>query len=143
MAEFEREKLLTFVKNKSGAFPPVFVGRQDLIDEILDQANHAFQRGSASAKNTVVIHGAPGAGKTSLPTKLSQLENEQANHPRVITVTNDEIMAHRSKVIKAIAIAASKPRSKWFAALRTKNRKRQLPLFWCGFRAAYPAARTK
>ncbi|MDE2722069.1 MAG: ATP-binding protein [Gemmatimonadota bacterium] len=121
MPEFKRNKLAEFVKNDSGEFPPVFVGREDILEDILDQSRHAFKRGSAPAKNTKVIHGAPGAGKTSLLTELSQRGKAEEHHPRTVVVTSAEIKNRLPDVMKAIVIAASKPQGQWFSALKTRG----------------------
>ena len=91
------------------------------MEDILDQSRHAFKRGSAPAKNTKVIHGAPGAGKTSLLTELSQRGKNEEHHPRTVVVTGAEIRNRLPEVMKAIVIAASKPKHQWVEALKTKG----------------------
>ncbi|MCY4314468.1 MAG: ATP-binding protein [Gammaproteobacteria bacterium] len=121
MLDFKRNKLAEFVKNDSGEFPPVFVGREDILEDILDQSHHSFKRGSAPAKNAKVINGAPGAGKTSLLTELSQRGRTEENHPRTVVVTSAEIKNRLPDVMKAIVIAASKPKNQWLASLKTRG----------------------
>ena len=70
MTSFKRKELSNFIDDSSGDYPPVFIGRENIIDELLNLSNRAFERGNAPPKNTRMIQGAPGAGKTSILLEL-------------------------------------------------------------------------
>ncbi len=113
MTEFKRQSLEIFISDKSGVFPPVFVGRKDIIDEVLATSRRAFERGDAPPKNTIVIQGAPGAGKTSILTELQNKAAREDCQLRPVIVTPADIETRRTEVLKAIAVVASKQKADW------------------------------
>ena len=118
MPELKRKDLENFINDKSGEYPPVFVGRDDVIKDILTTSRRAFERGSAPAKNTIIIQGAPGAGKTSVLTELSQRSTHTDNQPRPIIATSADIKNRLPEVMKAIAVVASKPKIEWLNIIK-------------------------
>lgn len=118
MPAFRRQELKNFVKDGSKSFPPVFVGRKDIIDDILITSRRAFERGNAPAGNTIIIQGAPGAGKTSVLTALQHQSEHENTQPRPVIVTPADIETRRTEVLKAIAVVASKPKAEWFTTLK-------------------------
>ncbi len=93
----DRTKLAKFIRDDDRAFNPIFVGRDEIMDNIRllahDIAWHPTDspdRYPARGKMQL-IQGAPGIGKTSLLYRLAMqyrpLPARQANHPYVLPVT--------------------------------------------------------
>ncbi len=59
MSAFRREELQDFVIEGEKSPPPVFIGRQDVLDDILSQAEWSSQNGNVSFGNTCIIQAAP------------------------------------------------------------------------------------
>ena len=119
MTEFKHQALENFINDKSGVFPPVFVGRKDIIDEVITTSQRAFERGDAPPKNTIIIQGAPGAGKTSVLTEIQNKVAREESQSRPVIVTPADIETRRTEVLKAIAVVASKPKSDWLNMVKT------------------------
>lgn len=67
MKKLDRVGLKNFVFDGEKLPPPVFVGRQDVLDDIILAANRAWVfRAHGYPGATRIVHGAPGAGKSSL-----------------------------------------------------------------------------
>ena len=67
-----RENLREFVESTDRDPPPVFAGREEIIDRITKSVARCRLNTTDTACFTHVIHGAPGAGKTSLLTEIQQ-----------------------------------------------------------------------
>jgi len=67
-----RGELEAFLERDEGARPPVFVGREDILKDILSRSRVAWRTKDPGdmAKTTRVLQGAPGAGKTSCLAEL-------------------------------------------------------------------------
>ena len=113
MTSFKRKELRNFIDDSSGDYPPVFVGRENIIDELLNLSNRAFERGNAPPKNTRMIQGAPGAGKTSILLELERRGQQGDHAPRAVVVTDVEIVQHLSHVLTSIVVAASASPHDW------------------------------
>ncbi len=74
--------LREFLKRGEGASPPVFVGRKNIIDDII----MASGKPADEAKMTRIVQGAPGAGKSSL---LKELRRQAGNAHVPILMTGD------------------------------------------------------
>ncbi len=87
--QFDRELLEDYSKPLVRQAAPVFVGRQDVLELIRDNcrvAMRAIGRNEPAAGLTIVLQGAPGAGKTSV---LSHLEKEwdgKKDRPHILPV---------------------------------------------------------
>ncbi|MCY4261540.1 MAG: ATP-binding protein [Rhodobacteraceae bacterium] len=110
---FRSEALKRFVIAGEKSYPPVFVGREDILTEILRKASLGFEQGTAPPGNTRIIQGAPGAGKTSILLELERRGQQGDHAPRTVVVTDVEIEQHLTNVLKSIALAASTPRNAW------------------------------
>lgn len=71
--EEARANLRTFVRLEDRASPPIFVGREKIIEKIVEDVSECRSNTDETACFTRVIHGAPGAGKTSLLSELQRL----------------------------------------------------------------------
>ena len=67
-----RANLREFVESTDRGPPPVFAGRGEIIDRITNAVARCRLNTMDTACFTHVIHGAPGAGKTSLLTEIRQ-----------------------------------------------------------------------
>ena len=65
-----RANLRSFISAQDRARPPIFVGREEIIRKIEDDVAECRSNTDETACFTRVIHGAPGAGKTSLLTEI-------------------------------------------------------------------------
>ncbi len=91
-----RGELEAFLERDEGARPPVFVGREDILKDILSRSRMAWRATDPRdmAKTTRVLQGAPGAGKTSC---LAELWARSAT--RVIMGRNDTDPAPRVLIL--------------------------------------------
>ena len=74
------DRIREFLDLDEGDPPPVFVGRDAVLDDILDTA----RRKAGRAKVTRVLQGAPGAGKSSLLNEMQKRWPERDGDPRVV-----------------------------------------------------------
>jgi len=113
LGTFRSEALRRFVIAGEKSSPPVFVGREDILTEILQKSSLGFEQGTAPPGNTRIIQGAPGAGKTSILLELERRGQQDDHAPRTVVVTDVEIEQHLSNVLQSIALAAAAPRQEW------------------------------
>ncbi len=112
MDSLQREALQNFVDDGEKDHPPVFAGRQDVLQDVLVKARRTGERQGGIPGNTTVIQGAPGAGKSSV---LSELEI-QAPHvadARVVKISNTDLIKAIPAVTRAIAIASASEPAQW------------------------------
>ncbi len=70
-----RKELADFVNRDEGDAPPVFVGRKDVLADILAAADRSWaglDGVQGRAKDTRIIQGAPGAGKSTILAELAR-----------------------------------------------------------------------
>ena len=65
-----RANLRSFISAQDRATPPIFVGREEIIEAIVNDVSECRTNTDEARCFTRVIHGAPGAGKTSLLTEI-------------------------------------------------------------------------
>ncbi len=78
---FDEEGLRGFTEAGEGSPPPVFVGREIVISDILAAAERAWRPGESchgEPKMTRIVHGAPGSGKSSV---LSEIQSRCRGAP--------------------------------------------------------------
>ena len=119
---FDAEGLRVFTEKEEGSPPPVFVGREDVISDMLGAAERAWMPGAArhgQPKATRIVMGAPGSGKSSVLAELqSRLEAaEDGASPRLVTVSSARLMTETgvSGVLAAVAAAAEAEKKNWIA----------------------------
>ncbi len=70
MTEFRKEALEDFVNASDGAPPPVYIGREDILERIEGFASNIWKGPGAPrhdmGKTSTILQGAPEAGKSSL-----------------------------------------------------------------------------
>ncbi len=111
MVKFKRAALQRFVNLREKSAPPVFVGRNSLVKEILTVARTTGEERVGIPGNTMVVQGAPGAGKSSLLSYLT-LQNTKDNAPKTLHISSIELEEQLSDVLLAIAALGRTPKSK-------------------------------
>ena len=132
---FQKEALVTFAQRGEKSAPPVFIGRQEILDDIIQRADVGWQNHqSGEPGNTLVIQGAPGAGKSSIIAELQKNINKGEDEktrwlqdePRILRLSNSEArdpelvlgrLAHLVDQKKARDLMAEKSKF-WNASIR-------------------------
>ena len=95
------------------SYPPVFVGRETIINKILAIAETTRIEATGIPGNTTVIQGAPGSGKSSVLSEL-EIRAPRAINARVVNIANTDLEQNIPDVTRAIAFAASRDNAQWF-----------------------------
>ena len=87
--QYDRELLEEYSRPLDRQPAPVFVGRQDILELI--QANcrgamRALGRNQRAAGHTIVLQGAPGAGKTAILSHLEEEWDGKPDRPHVLEI---------------------------------------------------------
>ncbi len=129
---FDAQGLLEFTRKTEGAPPPVFAGRGNVLEDIEGASGLAWEskdpgpedpptmQGGAP-KNTRIVQGAPGAGKSSILAELvkrSAKGHDVPGQTRVVTFESSEIVENLPQVLHTIAAAACLERPRWREILR-------------------------
>ena len=121
------EKLLDFVEDDDGSPPRVFVGREDTLEDIERTGARAWRPVNRTAgdlrpvkrgapKNTRIVQGAPGAGKSSILAQLVRRSAERDGAPgqsRVLVVGSRQLLDNLPDVLQAVAAAACLEPVRW------------------------------
>ena len=124
---FDVEGLQGFIARGEKSPPPVFVGRENVLGDIEKAGRLAWKRRNPASyhpqptrhgapKNTRIIQGAPGAGKSSILAELVKRSGERDGAPgqsRVVTLSTGLLMTSLPKAIRMIAVAAGMPQEWW------------------------------
>jgi len=93
MMTFRRDALRAFTQGGEGDPPPVFVGRVKVLEDIVKTAGYAWMGNDAQrhghGKDTRIIQGAPGAGKTSILAELKRREDPRT--VRVLSLSSADV----------------------------------------------------
>ncbi|MYB35677.1 MAG: ATP-binding protein [Gammaproteobacteria bacterium] len=106
MSEFRASALRLFIDEGEKEAPPVFAGRNHVLDDILTVSKRSWKPGTwfrednhGIAGNTRIVHGAPGAGKSSILRRLEDWEMTPSVasglpgvRPRVLLLNSAEIV---------------------------------------------------
>ena len=109
MMEFDREGLIDFIVGGEKNSPPVFVGRQDVLDDIIEVARWSWSRRDhrqGSPGVTRIVRGAPGAGKNSILGELEKRLNSsepKPGAPRILVLDSARI-AKPDEALRRLAI---------------------------------------
>ncbi len=128
--EFDRERLQEFVVSGDKSPPPVFVGREDILQDIEATSRRSW-KGMASPVHgnpgeTRVVQGAPGAGKSSIIAELIKKlqdkirdseETPSVPVPRVVNISPEMVVENLPSVLTILAGAAGLKSSVWSTLL--------------------------
>ena len=117
-ALFDGDGLRGFVAAGEGSPPPVFVGRTEAIADIEAAARRAWKRGPASygePKATRILHGAPGAGKSSILAEMEfrSLRAAAPGSPRVLVLSSEQLTSDLPSALAAVSAAGGMNRDEW------------------------------
>ncbi|MCY4226302.1 MAG: hypothetical protein OXF20_01145 [Gammaproteobacteria bacterium] len=116
MSEFQARALEKFIRRGEKEAPPVFAGRGPILDDILAVSKESWRPGTwfregshGVAGNTRIVHGAPGAGKSSILGRLGDWEMTPSAasglpgvRPRVLLL-NSAMIASPIGILKPLA----------------------------------------
>ncbi len=106
----QMDDLLEFIDSSPSPPPPVFVGRQDVIGNIEKRLPYLLKT-SGRPKETRLIYGPPGAGKSSI---LAELERRGAGNGKYnVLVINSERLNDMKGIMKSLSVAAGLSSSRW------------------------------
>ncbi len=124
MANFKRSQLQHFVDDGEKDHPPVFTGRQDILNHVLTKAARTSARKSGIPGNTTVITGAPGAGKSSALGELTRFNtNLSEEGPKTLHISSVELEENFSDILMAIGALGQTKKSQ-LKALALKGARR-------------------
>jgi len=117
-ALFDGDGLRDFVAVGEGSPPPVFVGRTEAIADIEATARRAWKRGPAShgePKATRILHGAPGAGKSSILAEMEfrSLRAAAPGSPRVLVLSSEWLTSDLPSALAAVSAAGGMNHDEW------------------------------
>ncbi len=104
-----RVRIQEYLRQGEGAPPPVFVGHDDILKDILTTAKDS----AGQPKKTRIVQGAPGAGKSSLLHRMQELWIGTDGTPRVVTVSSAAVSRDIPGVIQAIMAAGVSDPDGW------------------------------
>ena len=110
------DRVREYLRQGEGAPPPVFVGHQDILDDILRTA----QESAGEAKFTRIIQGAPGAGKSSLLAEMQKRWLGKDGKPRVVALSSTDLMKDPRTGVGAVLDAWTMAEAKWTDTLKDR-----------------------
>ncbi len=115
----DHARIRDFLRQGEGAPPPVFVGRDAILEDILTTAKES----AGQPKMTRIVQGAPGAGKTSLLHEMQRRWTGEDGTPRVVTVSSEAVSHDTSSVTQAVVAAGTSSQDGWRRILRERIRR--------------------
>ncbi len=112
----DRARIQEYLRQGEGAPPPVFVGHDGILDDILLAARES----AGQPKMTRVVQGAPGAGKSSLLHEMQRRWTGEDGNPRVVEVSSEAIIQDTSGVIQAIMAAGLSDSESWLKTINER-----------------------
>ena len=113
MASFQRTALQRFVHLREKSPPPVFVGRQAVVNDILTIAAQTKEEKRGIPGNTTVITGAPGAGKSSVLGELTRFNTDSSEEgPKTLHISSVEMEQNMSDILLAIGALGQTPKNR-------------------------------
>ncbi|MCY4149729.1 MAG: ATP-binding protein, partial [Gammaproteobacteria bacterium] len=127
MSEFQAKALRQFIDEGEKEAPPVFAGRDPILDDILTVSKRSWKPGNwfredshGLAGNTRIVHGAPGAGKSSILRRLedwkmtpSEASGLPKIRPRILLLNSAEIVTPAG-ILKPLAELVCERRAREF-----------------------------
>ncbi len=117
-ALFDGDGLRDFVAESEKSPPPVFVGRTEAIADIEAAARRAWKPGASNQGKpgiTRILHGAPGAGKSSIlaEMELRSLRAAAPGSPRVLVLSSEWLTSDLPSALAAVSAAGGMNRDEW------------------------------
>ena len=104
-----RARIREYLRQGEGAPPPVFVGHDDVLNDILVTAKDS----AGQSKKTHVVQGAPGAGKTSLLHEMQKRWTGEDGFPRVVALHSTQLLYNSLNGVGAVLEAWTMDEGKW------------------------------
>jgi len=120
MTDFRRTDLLAFTKTTEKDPPPILIGREAILAAQMEAVGAAW-RGAAAPEHgalgrTQILHGAPGAGKSSILAELrKQSHKKEADFGvfRVVELAPHDLQTDIAGTVRAVAAAGGMPPDRW------------------------------
>ncbi len=111
----DRERIRKYLRQGEKAPPSVFVGRDNILEDILSAArDSAGQPGM-----TRIVQGAPGAGKSSLLHEMQKRWTGANDTPRVVILSASALMRDVSLGFREILAARLLPEKQWMTFIKS------------------------
>lgn len=121
----QKTRLESFLRQTEGAPPPVFVGRTEVLEDLALSAGQVWQStgtgGHGAAKSTRILHGAPGAGKSSILSEILNISLARADDhsaARVVLVSSSLLEEDLSIVLELLLDAGRAKQREWIETAR-------------------------
>ncbi len=105
----DRARIQEYLRQGEKAPPPIFVGHDGILKDILVTARESAGRPG----KTRVVQGAPGAGKSSLLHWMQKRWTEKEGMPRVVALSSTDIMDEPAVGVGAVLDAWGMDEAKW------------------------------
>ena len=110
------ERIKEYLRQGEGAPPAVFVGRDDILEDILTTARDS----AGQPKMTRIVQGAPGAGKSPLLHGMRKRWTGEDGTPRVVVLPSTDIMEDPAVGAEAVLQAWTMDGTTWKEALEAR-----------------------
>ncbi|MCY4260355.1 MAG: hypothetical protein OXC91_08850, partial [Rhodobacteraceae bacterium] len=122
---FKLEELNNFVTDGEKSIPPVFVGRERILDDILTIARRSWTAENHSVPGTTrILQGAPGAGKSAVLAELEKILSTDGASPtnpvpRILSVTSSMLEESVPSALSRLCIIGGLSPHAWWERGRT------------------------
>ncbi len=125
----QKRKLESFLDLTEGAPPPVFVGRNEVLDDIAKAARQVWKGTGTgqhgAGKTTRMIQGAPGAGKSSILEEMKKnperLHTESVGKPPLVVALESGDIRGPVDILKPLAEKINPSKARELMARMSKN----------------------
>ncbi len=122
MTDFKRADLLAFTRTTEKDPPPILIGREAILARQMEAVEVAW-RGEAAPEHgapgqTQILHGAPGAGKSSILAELRKRSKEAGvglGVFRVVELAPHDLQTDLAGAVRTVAAAGGMPPDRWQA----------------------------
>ncbi|MCY4148589.1 MAG: AAA family ATPase [Gammaproteobacteria bacterium] len=111
MSRFNANALEKYIRRGEKEDPPVFVGRNHILDDILTISKESWKPGTGSCAedhgiqgNTRILHGAPGAGKSSILRKIKGWEMTSSTASGLPKVMPEVLLLNTANIVSPAGI---------------------------------------
>ncbi len=104
-----RARIIEYLRQGEGAPPPVFVGRETILGDILTTSKES----AGQPKMTRIVQGAPGAGKSSLLHRMQQKWTGEKGTPKVVALSATDVIDDPTVGVGAVLDAWTMNETAW------------------------------